>query len=323
MMVDQNARNQTPARQLSFIAAGLSYLIALVVCIFLWSPDLFSLLGGAGAGIALAGHAAVVRIALVEGGFAVIAALAAAGFGAFFLRLVRVNATERLSHWTIATALGLGCCALVVLGIGLLGFINTIFGWGIVAVGLLLFAIHIRPDLQHVPRTFDRKQLFWWLPTALPLALALTVAAFEPGLLWGEEGNGYDVLEYHLGGPKEYLETGRIEYLPHNVYTSFPFNVEMLYLWMMMLRGDAIAGALVAKMLNVLLAVLAVFAMYLPRRTIEHSKRTFVLTSNANISTTIARQIGNRIQTGRRYRGGLVIFEEHHRRNFAPHRSSV
>ncbi len=261
MMVDQNARNQTPARQISLIAAGLSYLIALVVCIFLWSPDLLSTLGGAGAGIALAGHAAVVRIALVEGGFALIGVLAAAGIGAFFLRLVRANVTERLSHWIIATALGLGFCALAVLGVGLLGFINAIVGWSIVAVGLVLFAIHIRPELQHVPRAIDRNQLFWWLPTALPLALALTVAAFEPGLLWGEEGNGYDVLEYHLGGPKEYLETGRIEYLPHNVYTNFPFNVEMLYLWMMKLRGDAIAGALVAKMLNVLLAVLAVLTM--------------------------------------------------------------
>jgi len=211
--------------------------------------------------MAVTGHAAVIRIALVNGGFALLGALAAAGFGATILSLSRVEVSDRLTYWVIATALGLGLCALVILGLGLLGLIRPITAWCLVVAGLILFIVQIRTDIRPVPGTINRTALLWWLPTALPLALALTVAAFEPGLIWGEEGNGYDVLEYHLGGPKEYLEAVRIEYLPHNVYTNFPFNVEMLYLWMMLLRGDAVAGALTAKMLNVMMAVLAVLMM--------------------------------------------------------------
>ena len=48
----------------------------------------------------------------------------------------------------------------------------------------------------------------------------------------------FDVLEYHLEGPREYFQSGRIGYLPHNVYTNMPFNVEMLHLLAMEVMGD-------------------------------------------------------------------------------------
>ena len=50
----------------------------------------------------------------------------------------------------------------------------------------------------------------------------------------------FDVLEYHLQGPKEYFQAGRIAFLPHNVYTNMPFGVEMLHL-----LGDGGDGRLV------------------------------------------------------------------------------
>ncbi len=40
----------------------------------------------------------------------------------------------------------------------------------------------------------------------------------------------FDALEYHLQGPKEYFLAERVAFLPHNVYTSMPFGVEMLHL---------------------------------------------------------------------------------------------
>ena len=45
-------------------------------------------------------------------------------------------------------------------------------------------------------------------------------------------------LEYHLQGPKEYYQAGRIAFLPHNVYTNMPFGVEMLHLLAMEVMGD-------------------------------------------------------------------------------------
>ena len=59
----------------------------------------------------------------------------------------------------------------------------------------------------------------------------------------------FDVLEYHLQGPKEYYQAGRISFLPHNVYTSMPFGVEMLHLLGMEVLGDWWWGGLVGQFL--------------------------------------------------------------------------
>ena len=52
----------------------------------------------------------------------------------------------------------------------------------------------------------------------------------------------FDVLEYHLQGPKEYYQAGRIAFLPHNVYTNMPFDVEMLHLLGMEVHGRLVVG---------------------------------------------------------------------------------
>jgi hypothetical protein len=96
--------------------------------------------------------------------------------------------------------------------------------------------------------------------------MGLLSGTMPPGTLWPGEGNGYDVLEYHLGVPREYFEAGRISYLPHNIYSNFPFNVEMLYLSAIIVRGGPVEAALVANLLNVLLGMLAVAAVWLAGR---------------------------------------------------------
>ena len=50
-------------------------------------------------------------------------------------------------------------------------------------------------------------------------------------------------------GPKEYYQAGRISYLPHNVYTNMPFNVEMLHLLAMEVMGDWWWGGLAGQLL--------------------------------------------------------------------------
>jgi hypothetical protein len=58
----------------------------------------------------------------------------------------------------------------------------------------------------------------------------------------------FDAIEYHLEGPKEYFLAGRIGFLPHNVYTSMPFGVEMLHLLGMHVLGDWWSGALAGQL---------------------------------------------------------------------------
>ena len=64
----------------------------------------------------------------------------------------------------------------------------------------------------------------------------------------------FDVLEYHLQGPKEYYQAGRIAFLPHNVYTNMPFGVEMLHLLGMEVLGDWWWGGLAGQLLVALFA---------------------------------------------------------------------
>lgn len=71
----------------------------------------------------------------------------------------------------------------------------------------------------------------------------------------------FDVREYHLQGPKEWLQAGRISYLPHNVYTSFPFLSEMLSLAGMITAGDWYEGALTGKLLLACFQILSLLAV--------------------------------------------------------------
>ena len=76
--------------------------------------------------------------------------------------------------------------------------------------------------------------------TASSWLLALVIAPFVLVMILGSmlPTIDFDVLEYHLQGPKEYYQTGRIAFQAHNVYTSMPFGVEMLHLAAMEVMGD-------------------------------------------------------------------------------------
>jgi 4-amino-4-deoxy-L-arabinose transferase-like glycosyltransferase len=76
----------------------------------------------------------------------------------------------------------------------------------------------------------------------------------------------FDAKEYHLQGPKEYLQNGYVSFLPHNVYTSFPFLTEMLTLLGMILHGDWFTGALVGKFVLMTFAPLTTLGVFVIAR---------------------------------------------------------
>ncbi|MFM7318309.1 MAG: glycosyltransferase family 39 protein, partial [bacterium] len=76
----------------------------------------------------------------------------------------------------------------------------------------------------------------------LPFVLIMLLASMLPTI-------DFDCIEYHLQGPKEYWQQGRITYLPHNIYTNMPFGVEMLHTSAMSLAGDWKTGALAGQLL--------------------------------------------------------------------------
>ncbi|MDZ4687647.1 MAG: hypothetical protein SH850_21460 [Planctomycetaceae bacterium] len=96
----------------------------------------------------------------------------------------------------------------------------------------------------------------WWLIAA--------VAPFLIGMLFGSlsPSTDFDVNEYHLGGPKEWFLAGRIAFLEHDVYTSFPFLTEMLLLAGMVIHGDWFHGALAGQLVLMLFAPLTALGIY-------------------------------------------------------------
>jgi len=203
-----------------------------------------------------------------DGGCAVLWLLSAGGFGWIAWKMFRVRETNSLTVIT-CVALGLGIMSLGILGLGLSGLMNQIWAVGILAAGdvIAIFAIYPRAKKWNAGEWFGEAANWGWLWIA-PAAVAGVVllgACFPPGILWGDEPNGYDVVEYHLQVPREWYEAGRISALHHNVFSYFPFNVEMHYLLAIYLHGGfwgPWAGMYLAQIMHAAFCAAAVWAVY-------------------------------------------------------------
>ncbi|MCG3136881.1 MAG: hypothetical protein HJJLKODD_00718 [Phycisphaerae bacterium] len=197
----------------------------------------------------------------------------------------------------LGLGLGLGFLALAMLGLGMLGWlqrgpvIGLLLMMGLTGLGRLGWWVKATEPSQldrvaskEMEQTSTRIEaakaeqrevhqhdgLQWrelvrraWILGLMPfLAWGLLGATVPPGLLWAEESRGYDVLEYHLQVPKEYYQTGRISYLPHNVYANFPMNAEMFYLLAMVVKDNAYEATMLAQLLNTMFAVMLVVAAW-------------------------------------------------------------
>lgn len=205
---------------------------------------------------------------LQDGGCALLWLISAAGFGWMALKLLGIKPDGSLATVT-CVALSLGIMSLVILALGLAGWMNPISAIAIIAIGDLtaIFAIYRRAKAWNAGKWFAEPANWnWlWLPIAAVAGVVALAACFPPGLLWGDEPNGYDVVEYHLQIPREWYEAGRIIPLHHNVFSYFPFNVEMHYLLAMNLHGGfwgPWAGMYLAQFMHVGFCAAAVWAIY-------------------------------------------------------------
>lgn len=171
--------------------------------------------------------------------FAILSACFA--FGAALLARLRARPDGLAEEFPLAVALGMGALSLLMLGIGLLGWLQA---WvGIVLVCLLGFS-----GCRHLVRL--ARQLAaglgavrGWRLSMIPLTLFFAAAGAMTliGTLAPATEADYDGLFYHLAIPKLYLIHGRIHPLPWLSHSNFPFNLEMLYLLGLMLRDQALA----------------------------------------------------------------------------------
>lgn len=72
----------------------------------------------------------------------------------------------------------------------------------------------------------------WTAGISVPFAVLILLASVLPP--WE-----FDVREYHLQVPKEWYQSGGIDFLPHNVYGNMPLGTEMHALFAMLYAGGA------------------------------------------------------------------------------------
>ncbi|MBT6156647.1 MAG: phospholipid carrier-dependent glycosyltransferase [Planctomycetaceae bacterium] len=193
------------------------------------------------------------------------------GIGHLCLRLLRIPFQSRCAERTVfAFALGLATLSLLTLCCGLAGRLSAeFFATFILAAVAVESWLRLQTwrrtqpaGIENGPPSAISKPLVGRMVT-LGLSI-IPIAPFLLAMLLGAmlPSSDFDVREYHLQGPKEYYQAGQITFLPHNVYTSFPFFTEMLSLLSMTLRGDWFRGALVGKTVLMCFGPLTGLAVY-------------------------------------------------------------
>ena len=209
------------------------------------------------------------------------------GAGHLVLRVVRPALVPRSAERTVfAFGLGLSALSLLTLAAGLAGALSRSLLGSLLAVvfatELVLrisgrffspFARGGRGRSEFLPSPSDTKdepsprvaaeaqaasvRPAHWIALAslAPFLLATVLGALLPS-------TDFDVNAYHFEGPKEFYQAGRISFLEHNVYTSFPFATEMLTLLAMVFEGDWYRGALAGKCLLAAFGPLTALALF-------------------------------------------------------------
>jgi len=174
----------------------------------------------------------------------------------------------------IAASFGLGATALglATLGVGRLGWLSpgaVRSGLAVPAVAWVVLAAWRRSDRPDPSRPRVRWSGPGFLAVTGPFVVLMILGAMLPTI-------EFDATEYHLQGPKEYFQSGRIGFLPHNVYTSMPFGVEMLHLLGMEVVDDWWTGALVGQVLIALFAPATATMVILATRRIASPRAAWV-----------------------------------------------
>lgn len=199
--------------------------------------------------------------------------------GSLALRGLRVSPSlTALERFVFACGLGLSALSLLTLAAGLAGSLSRLLPGAAIGVAVIAEGALVAPSIfsrkgkdvlpsQSAEPPLSAPGATSPLPTGRPWTAVLALTVVSPFLLSMLLGSllpsvDFDVNEYHFLGPKEFFQNGQITFLPHNVYTSFPFGTEMLTLLAMVLRGDWYRGALAGKCVLMGFGPLTALALY-------------------------------------------------------------
>lgn len=160
----------------------------------------------------------------------------------------------------ICTAIGLVAVSGITTLLAFLGLIYPSTVWavlGLICLTCLKRILQLFNTLYFRIRSASRAVATGWFDLfnlavlAILFFCALTLTQTPP--------TRTDTLVYHLAIPKAYLEHHGIVNLPNNLYSFFPLQVEMLFLFCLALGGEILAKLSGLGMLVLLLAAMTLF----------------------------------------------------------------
>ena len=198
--------------------------VVLALAAFAGGATLYHLVGDA---LFLSVTVTAVSEAMVLGLFV----LAAGGWGHLCMRWLYPRGLSSGFRAVVSVAAGLGVISVLTLILGsTVGLADSLHGWGLLLAGAGLAGWQVRRRIMGVQiSTRVSWSALLWVVFAIVVAYWWAGALRPPGLIGMAQNDFYDVLEYHLQVPREFLQAGRVEFLPHNVYSQYPLGVEMLF----------------------------------------------------------------------------------------------
>lgn len=181
----------------------------------------------------------------------ILVVLLGGGIGYIFMPDIEIHPLIRM---VLQVAMGLGVIALTVFLIGWLFGLNSIMAWSMLVIGSLL----LRKGIVNWSRSLAGLVAIWKVSSKTGKLIAIEVGAVLLATLFIALAPPirFDALVYHLALPELYLTTGKITYIPQNMFWGMPQSGEMLYTFV-----TAMAGIEAATTLGWLVAALALIGV--------------------------------------------------------------
>ena len=160
--------------------------------------------------------------------------LASLGPGSLLVSLLSSKAIEdKLEHFVLSLGAGLNLTSLYVLGGGMSATAALHQPWWIwlgLLVGLLLFPIMLwrlfgGEEVEEIAEEAVATKPKSWLERYGLIFVGLLSLPYLFGGM--SPPRDFDVREYHLQAPKEWMQRGQIDFLPHNIYANMPLGAEL------------------------------------------------------------------------------------------------
>lgn len=167
--------------------------------------------------------------------------LVSAGLGKKVFSLFKFEFSSFLEELLFSTGLGLGLLSIFTFLLGILKLLYPLYAYLLLLVcGLICF----REIFEIMEEIWVSRQKILWKELSLFNRFTVLIIGFCFLILLISTYNppiDGDVLLYHLSIPKIYLKNHAIIYLPFNFFSNFPFLVETLFIFALLLKSDLLA----------------------------------------------------------------------------------